>query len=398
VNLKGKTAIIGVGETRIDRDVQKPGEAKRSSLEYLATAVRLALADAGLTKNQLNGQGLGIIYSATQPQAFWAAEATDILGISPGMLFAGGQGGASSLALLAQASAAIVAGLIDLALIVAADAPVIERSDHSSPSYVRDFELPFGVMGPNSMIAPIMRRHMHEYRTSLDHFGKIAVAARYHASLNPDAYLRRPITLDDYKNAPAISDPIRLLDCVMPANGGRAFIVASAERARAGNKPPVYLAGIGEFDNSSYGARAKSDPLVTGISDAGRIAMDRAGVGHSDIDFLQLYDDYIVIVLMQIEDLGFCAKGDIGFFDRTDFTIHGGLPIQTGGGMMNCGQPTTAGGMIHLVEAVRQLRGDGGARQVRDAHYGLVTGLGGIPYARNLNCAAAAVLTNVVQQ
>jgi len=312
------------------------------------------------------------------------------------MLFAGGQGGASSLALLSQASAAIATGLIDYALIVAADTPVIERSGHSSPSYVRDFELPFGVMGPNSMIAPLMRRHMHEYGTTLDHFGKIAVAARYHASLNPDAYFRQPITLDDYKASPLIADPVKLLDCVMPVNGGRAFVVASAAEAKRRAKPPVYLAGIGEFNNSSYGPRSRPNPLVTGIADAGRIAMRRAGVSHGDIDFLQLYDDYIIVALMQIEDLGFCAKGDAAFFERTDFTIHGELPIQTGGGMLNCGQPTTAGGMLHLIEAVRQLRGDGGGRQVPRASIGLVTGLGGIPYARNLNSAACAVLSKEI--
>jgi len=157
-------------------------------------------------------------------------------------------------------------------------------------------------------------------------------------------------------------------------------------------KPPVYLLGFGERDNPSYGPRVASDALLTGITDAGRTAMAMAGVAHSDIDFLQLYDDYVIIVLMQIEDLGFCRKGDLDYFARTDFTMTGELPIQTSGGMINCGQPSTAGGILHVTEAVRQLRGEGGARQVPGAEIGIATGLGAIGYGKNLGCAAVAVL------
>src|SRR5262249_14704288 len=137
---------------------------------------------------------------------------------------------------------------------------------------LRDFELPFGTMGPNSKIALVMRRHMHEYGTTLDQLGKIAVACRYHANLNPDAYLRQPITIEAYKGSRLVADPIRLLDCVMPANGGKAFIVASPERARNLKRRPIHVLGFGEYDNPSYGPRAGSDALVTGIRDAGRVA------------------------------------------------------------------------------------------------------------------------------
>jgi acetyl-CoA acetyltransferase len=392
VSVRGKAAIVGIGETPVDRLGSRPGEPRRPMQDYLSEAMRRALADAGLSKRDLDGQGLGAIYSAGQSRPFWPAEAAEILGVSPGLLLAGGQGGASAVSLLGQASAAIAAGLIDLALIVAADAPFVESGGGGRASAERDFELPFGAMGPNSRIALVMRRHMHDYGTTLDHLGRIAVAGRYHASLNPDAYLRQPITLDDYKNSRLIADPIRLLDCVMRANGGKAFIVASAERCRRMAKPPVYLLGFGERDNPSYGPRVASDALLTGITDAGRTAMAMAGVAHSDIDFLQLYDDYVIIVLMQIEDLGFCRKGDLDYFARTDFTMTGELPIQTSGGMINCGQPSTAGGILHVTEAVRQLRGEGGARQVPGAEIGIATGLGAIGYGKNLGCAAVAVL------
>jgi acetyl-CoA acetyltransferase len=309
------------------------------------------------------------------------------------MLFAGGTGGAGSVSLLGQMSAAINSGMIDLAMCIGAAAPFSEHHGGGlQPGDMRDFEIPFGTMGPNSKIAMVMRRHMHEYGTTLDHLGKIAVAGRYHASLNPSAYLRKPITIDDYKNSRLVADPVRLLDCVLPANGGKAYILASPERAKKLRKPPVYLLGFGERSNPSYGPRAASDALVMGIKDAGKVAMEMADVKHSDIHFLQLYDDYIIVVYLQIEDLGFCAKGDLGYFERTDFTFKGQLPIQTGGGMINCGQPSTAGGTLHVLEAVRQLRGEGGERQVPDARIGLVSGLGVLPYGKNLGCCAVAVL------
>jgi len=394
MSIKGKAAIVGCGETPVDRQGQKPDEPGRSTAQYLSWAARLALEDAGLTLRDFDGQGLAALYTANYGQPFWPEEAAEILGVSPGLLMAGGNGGASAVSVLGQAAAAIHAGLVDLVLCVAASAPLAEPHSGVSAEDTRDFELPYGMMGPNSRIALVMRRHMYEYGTSLDHLGKLAVTARYHASLNPGAYLKEPITLEDYKSSRLIADPIRLLDCVMPANGGKAFILASAERARSLPKRPVYLLGFSEKDNPSYGPRSHSDPLVMGVREAGERAFAMAGVAHGDIDFLALYDDYVIIVLMQIEDLGFCRKGDTRFFETTDFSFQGELPIQTGGGIINCGQPSTAGGMVHILEAVRQLRGEGGKRQVKDAKIGLVTGLGAVAYGKNLGCTAVAILGN----
>jgi acetyl-CoA acetyltransferase len=397
MSIRGKAAIVGIGETPVDRLGSKPGETKKSSAEYLCWALHLALEDAGLCLRDFNGQGLGVTIPTAYPQPFWPEEVAEIVGITPGMLFSGGTGGAGSVSLLGQMSSAIDSGMIDVALCIGAAAPFSERHGGGiQPGDMRDFEIPFGTMGPNSKIAMVMRRHMHQYGTTLDHLGKIAVAGRYHASLNPVAYLWKPITIEDYKESRLIADPVRLLDCVLPANGGKAYILASAERAKSLLKPPVYILGFGERSNPSYGPRAGSDALIMGISDAGKVAMEMAGVQHSDIDFLELYDDYIIVVYLQIEDLGFCAKGDLGFFERTDFTINGQLPIQTGGGMINCGQPSTAGGTLHILEAVRQLRGEGGDRQVSHARIGLVTGLGVLPYGKNLGCCAVAVLGNQI--
>jgi acetyl-CoA acetyltransferase len=395
MSIRNKTAIVGIGETPTDRLGSKPGEPRKSSAEYVSWAMRLALEDAGLSLKDFNGQGLGVTIPTAYPQPFWPEEVAEILGITPGFLLGGATGGAGSVSLLGGMAAAINSGLIDVALCVGAAAPFSEHFGGGiQPGDMRDWEIPYGTMGPNSKIAMVMRRHMHEYGTTLDHLGKIAVAGRYHASLNPAAYLRKPITIEDYKNSRLVADPVRLLDCVLPANGGKAYILAAPERAKKLRKRPVYLKGFGERSNPSYGARAGSDALIMGVKDAGKVAMEMAGVKHSDIHFLELYDDYIIVVYLQIEDLGFCGKGDLDYFERTDFTFKGQLPIQTGGGMINCGQPSTAGGTLHILEAVRQLRGEGGDRQVPNAKIGLVSGLGVLPYGKNLGCCAVAVLGN----
>ena len=393
MSLRGKAAIVGIGETPVDRLGGKPGEPRKVTAEYLSWAVRLALEDAGLTKKGLDGQGLAAIYTTNHSQPFWPEEAANILGIAPAVSLAGGNGGASAVSLLGHAAAMIDSGIVDLVLVVSAAAPFSERGrTRAEPADTRDFEMPFGVMGPNCKISFVMSRYMHESGMTVDHFGKIAVTARHHATLNPDAYLRKPLTLEEYRSARLISDPIRLYDCVLPANGGKAYIMASPERAKTLRRPPVYLLGWGERNNASAGPRSNANPLITGIRESGKAAYEMAGVSYQDIDLLALYDDYVPIVMLQIEDLGFCKKNDREFFEKTDFTFKGDLPIQTGGGMINCGQPSTTGGMLHVIEVARQLRGEGGARQVPNAKVGLATGLGAVNYGKNFGCTAAAIL------
>jgi acetyl-CoA acetyltransferase len=393
MSLRGKAAIVGIGETPVDRLGGKPGEPRKTTAEYLSWAVRLALEDAGLAKKDFDGQGLAAIYTTNHSQPFWPEEVAGILGISPAVSLAGGNGGASAVSLLGHAAAMINSDTVDLVLVVSAAAPFSERGrSRAEPVDTRDFEMPFGVMGPNCKISLVMSRYMHESGMTPDHFGKIAVTARYHATLNPNAYLRKPLTLEEYKSARLISDPIRLYDCVLPANGGKAYIMASQARAKTLRKPPVHLLGWGERNNASAGPRSNANPLITGIRESGKAAFEMAGVSTGDIDFLGLYDDYVPVIMLQIEDLGFCGKNDREFFTRTDFTFKGDLPIQTGGGMINCGQPSTTGGMLHVIEAARQLRGEGGARQVANAKVGLVTGLGAVNYGKNFGCTAAAIL------
>ncbi len=395
MSIRGRTAIVGIGETPVDRLGRRPGERRRTIPEYLTWAARLAMEDAGLERKDFDGQGLTAIYTTNYLQPFWPEETASILGIAPGLALANANGGAATVSALGQAAAAIQAGLVERVLCVAASAAFVETHPGVEPRDNRDFEMPYGLMGANSAIALVMRRHMYEYGTTLEALGNIAVTARYHASLNPNAYLRKPLTLEDYRNSRRVADPVRLLDCVMPANGGKAFILTSAQEAVAmRGRKPAYLMGFGEQVNPSYGPRTHSNALMMGVKDAGARAFDMAGVTHGDIDFAELYDDYVIIELMQMEDLGFCEKGDTRYFETTDFTFRGALPIQTGGGMINCGQPSTAGGMVHILEAVTQLRGDGGERQVANARTGLVTGLGGLPYGKNLGSTAVAILSN----
>src|SRR5947207_15058306 len=289
MSLRNKAAIVGIGETPTDRLGSKPGESRKSSAEYLAAAMHLAFEDAGLKLKDFQGQGLGVTIPTAYPQPFWPEEVAEILGVTPGMLFAGGTGGAGSVSLLGQMSAAINSGMIDLALCIGAAAPFSEHHGGGiQPGDMRDFEIPFGTMRPKSKIDMAMRRQMQQYGTTLDHLGKIAVAGRYHASLNPAAYLRKPITIQGYKESRLVADPVRLRDCVLPTNGGQAYILASPERAKTLRKPPVYTLGFGERSNPSYGPRAGSDALVVGIADAGKVAMEMARVRHSGINSLEL--------------------------------------------------------------------------------------------------------------
>ncbi len=239
-------------------------------------------------------------------------------------------------------------------------------------------------MGAGAQFALIQRRYMHEHPVTLEQLGKVAVTARYHASLNPAAIYRKPFTLDEYLNSRVLSDPIRLFDCVPIVNGGLAYIVTSAETARKITDRPVYLLGFGEANNYYRGSRSTPDVTYTGFVESGPRAFNMAGVAHKDIDFLQPYDDYPFVVSLTIEDLGFCKKGEGGkFIEEHNLRFDGDFPLLTDGGQLSGGQPGGAiGGFAPLIEAVTQLRGEAGARQVKNAGIGAACGFGGIPYGR----------------
>ena len=388
--MRGEVAIVGCGRTPYSR--AKPGEPVFNVDEYIAWAAELALQQAGMSKNDFDGQGLGVSHAEVAHTVNWSAATAENLGISPQVLIRGDQGGASASSMLIRAAAMIHAGIVDRVLVVGADTPLnipsVAPGLPLSPERTRgvywDFQGPFGVMGATAQFAQVLTRYMHEHDLTHEQLGKIAVTNRFHASLHPGAIYRTPFTLEDYLSSRVLSDPIRLLDCVPIVNGGLAYIVTSAKTARTLTDKPVYLRGFGESNNYYHGSRSLPDITTTGFSQAAPKAMAMAGVSHKDIQFLQPYDDYPFISMMTIEDYGFCKKGHGGrFVEEHDLRFDGDFPLSTDGGQLSGGQPGGAnGGFMPLVEAVTQLRGEAGARQVKNAEIGASCGFGGIPYGR----------------
>lgn len=399
--MRSEVAIVGVGRTPYSR--AKPGEPVLTVDDYIAWAAELALQQAGMSKNDFDGQGLGVAHAETAHTVNWSAAVAENLGISPTVLLRADQGGASASSMLIRAAAMIHAGIVDRVLVVGADTPLnipsIAPGLPLSPERTRgvywDFQGPFGVMGASAQFALMLQRYQHEYRLTNEQMGKVAVNARYHASLHEGAIYRKPFTLQDYLDSRMLSDPIRLLDCVPIVNGGLAYVVTSAETARTLTDKPVYLRGFGEINNYYRGSRVLPDVTHTGFVESAPKAFKMAGVSHADIDFFQPYDDYPFVAIMTIEDHGFCAKGQGGrFVEEHDLHFDGDFPMSTDGGQLSGGQPGGAiGGFMPLVESVRQLRGEGGVRQVKDARVGISCGFGGIPYGRPGRTCISLVLS-----
>jgi len=388
--MRGEVAIVGVGRTPYSR--AKPGEPVWTVDDYIAWAAELALRQAGMSKRDFDGQGLGVSHAEVAHTVNWSAATAENLGISPQILIRADQGGASASAMLIRAAALIKAGVVDRVLVVGADTPLnmpsVAPGLPLSPERTRgvywDFQGPFGVMGATAQFALVLQRYMHEHSVSAEQLGKVAVSNRYHASLHPGAIYRERFTLEDYLASRMLSDPIRLFDCVPIVNGGLAYIVTSARTARTITDRPVYLLGFGEANNYYHGSRSRPDITTTGFAQSAPRAMAMAGVTHKDIQFFQPYDDYPFISMMTIEDWGFCKKGEGGrFIEERNLHFDGDFPLSTDGGQLSGGQPGGAnGGFMPLVEAVTQLRGEAGERQVKNARIGASCGFGGIPYGR----------------
>lgn len=381
-----RTAVIaGVGETRFARHSERADE------EWIAEAIALALKDAGVRRDQVDGL---VVATISIPDD--SAHIAEHLGFELSYVMKADYGGASTLAGIARARAAIESGLADVVVVAAGgnriDLPTLSH-DRRTPAWdysLRNYLAPLGYAEPNGIFGMIQRRHMHQYGTTLEQLGKIAVTFRRHAQLNPHALLQGEMTIDDYINSRLIADPIRRADCVMRCAGGAAVVVCAESVPRESDKAPIYMRSYGERVN--HQTRGPNQQRTeTGFVAVAEDIFRRDS--RSDIDFAQLYDDYPIAVLMMLEDLGFADKGYGGkFIESTDISIDGDLPLNTGGGQLSIGQPSLAGGAIHVVEAVRQLRGEGGERQVKGASLGLVTGIGMLSYAGNLAMVCGAVL------
>lgn len=357
MTLRGTAAIVGIGELPTRRSY--PG---RSMESLCAEAARLAIADAGLRKDDVDG--LVVEGGSTTP-----AIMADYLGMRPAFATGVSMQGASGATAVAVAASAIAAGLCTTVLIVmgAARDEGGPRGGAAAPLSIRsEFEAPFGpAAGAGTGYALMYRRHMFEYGTKPEQMAKLAVDQRFNALTNPNsAFQGQPLTIADVLNSRYVNEPLHLLECVMPAAGAAACIVTAAARAGDGPHRPVYLLGAGlEQTNLAYW----QNPTITTTPAKGSAAraFAMAGYGPRDIQFAEFYDCYTILVAMSLEDAGFVPKGEIGpFYATTDTTYKGTFPINTDGGQISCGQPGLAGGFRHVIEAARQIMGRAGPRQV----------------------------------
>lgn len=395
-----EVAIVGYGRTPYSR--ARPGEVRYSIDEYITWAATLALERAGMSKADFDGQGLAIAHAEGSHTVNWSAATAELLGIQPSILLRADQGGASGSALLFRASAMIAAGVVDRVLVLGADTPLtlpsVSPGIPLSPERTRgifwDFEGPFGVMGASGKFAMPVNRYLYQYGLNDEHLGKIAVTSRYHASLNPEAIYRTPITLEEYLNSRVIASPFRLYDCVPIVNGGLSYIVTSAKTAQSITDRPVYVLGIGESNNYYHGSKTFPDITYTGFVEAAPKAFEMAGISHKDIGLFQPYDDYPFMAMLELEDCGFCPKGHGGqFLAERDLQYDGDFPLSTDGGQLSGGQPGGAiGGFMGIVESVKQLRGEATGRQVRDLSATMSLGFGGLSYGRTGRSCVTVIL------
>ena len=370
MSLRDKAAITGVGETAYSRNSGK------SVVALQMEASLAAIRDAGLDPKEIDGI---IAYAAS---GVVAEDFVTNFGI-PDLRFSATtpMGGASCVAAVQCAVAVIAAGICNHVLIPlgrnGASESRIGSRVRQMPQFrtVGEFEMPIGNIAPAQLYAPMARRHMELYGTTSRQFGEIAVTTRRHAGLHGNAMMTKPITLEDHQQSRMIADPLRLLDCSLESDGAVAVVVSAAERARDSKKRPVYVSGVGEGHPDSPSAITQRPDLTRfGTAKAAPRAFAMAGVTPADIDLAEIYDCFTFNVLCQLEDLGFCAKGEGGaFVENGALGLGGRLPVNTHGGLLS---QAHMAGLNHIVELVRQLRGEGGATQVPDAKIGLVTGYG----------------------
>ena len=372
--LRGSVAIVGAADTEVGI---VPGA---TPMELCVDAALAALADAGISKDRIDG--LVTCNAMAQPLMYHAEAFAEYLQIFPRYCISVGAGGGTTFSILHHAASAIATGMADTVLIVMADSlrssltreqAMLMQSATGHPQ----FEQPYGPTVP-AYYALIAQAHMARFGTTAEQFAEIAVAARAHAALNPAAQKREPITVEDVVNSRMIADPLHLLDCSLVSDGGSAVIMTSAEKAADFPHQPVYLLGVGEGHSHEHISQAH-DLTTSAAREAGELAYQMAGLSAADMDFAQLYDCFTPTVLVELEDLGFCAKGEGGEFAASGALQPGGaLPVNTHGGLLSHCHPGNPGSMFALTESVWQLRHTAGDRQVPDAQHALVHAQGGI--------------------
>ena len=367
MRLRGKAAVVGVAES--DLGEVGPG---LTPLDLIGQATSRALEDAGLDKSDVDG-----LFSASAYYHMPTLSVGEYLGIRPRYSDATNVGGSSFVSHLLHAAAAIDAGLCEVALITYGSTQRSGGGRLVSGSEALPYEAPYRPRYPVSMYALAASRHMHEYGTTREQLAEVAVAARRWAKLNPRAFMRDDLTVEDVLNARMVSSPLGVRDCCLVTDGGGAAILTGANRARDLRKMPVYLLGAGEA-HWHRNISQMPDLTVTAAAESGRRAYEMAGVGPTNVDVAMLYDAFTINPVLFLEDLGFCAKGEGGaFVSGGRIAPDGELAVNTSGGGLSYNHPGMYG-LLLVVEAVRQVRGECGERQVEGANVSLVHGNGGV--------------------
>lgn len=384
-------AIVGFADTPLVRN------SGRSAAEIAGEVVGKLLAGARLERREIDGLATTLAMSeAANP--FWSNLLAEHLGLSPRWCQSTDIGGASNLGNIARAAAAIRAGMCETVICMGADA-VSSHDATNQTGHRTEFCTPVGYSGPLVAFGLLTSAYNAKYGNPEKALAKLAVAQRAGAVANEIAcdVFRKPLTEQDYLNSRFVSHPLRLLDCVMRCDGGYAVLVTSTKRARElGYTEIVHPIAYRELVNFDP-EQSVDDLTVSGFSVVGPEALDDAGMRPADIQMLAPYDDFLIAVLLQLEQIGFCGPGQgAAFLAEHNIGFHGDFPINPGGGQVSAGQPGLAGGGVNLIEALKQLFGKAGARQKRGVAHVMATGIGVIPYARNWSSSNVMILERSV--
>ncbi|QKH39591.1 thiolase [Achromobacter pestifer] len=370
-SLRGQIAIAGVGHAGL-------GEAHGyTEMEVLAQAAARAVADAGLSMRDIDG-----LATCSSSATMWSMPVAEYLGLRPRYIEATMLGGSSFVSHLLPSVMALASGQCDAVLVCYGSTQktaVFGRKEGVKARTLLDpqpFEYPYSPMQPVTSYALAAARHMHQYGTTREQLAEVAVAARAWARLNPEAAMREPLSIEDVLRSRPVSDPLTVRDCCLVSDGGGAYVMVRADRARHLKQAPVYVLGSA---TAVWNRQISSmeDLTVTAAAESGKRALAMAGLGIADVDVAELYDAFTINTLLFLEDLGFCKKGEAGAFVQGGGIAPGGrFPVNTNGGGLSCVHPGMYG-IFLVIEAVRQLRAQAGARQVPGADIALVHGNGG---------------------
>jgi len=373
-SLSKKAAIIGVGETAVGVLPES------TAIGLYIEAAELALEDAGLKWSDIDG--LYTAVSRVDAHQTGSAALAEHLGLRPKFALSMPVGGMQVTACIYQAAAMVLAGIADNIMVICADNLLSAMSragavDHYADTGHPDFENPLGAMIP-SLYALAAQRHMHEYGTTSEQLASVAVQFRQNASRHPKAHKRMLITIEDVLNSKMIATPFHMLDCSLISDGGCAFIITRADRAKDARQVPVYLLGAGEARAHQHISQSPSLTSFAALESSDR-AFRMAQLGPKDIDVAMLYDPFTISPIISLESLGFCPVGEGGrFVEDGNIAPSGIIPVNTHGGLLSYAHPGRPGGVLLVVEAIRQLRGEAGDRQISDAEIALVQANAGI--------------------